>query len=313
MNSPRTASVLTGVLAAVCMLQAPAHAQSAQDHSTRAQLAPDFDPLASEMAAAIEESTKGSTGSVQVLVVDFENRTAPATELDHVLAAEFADSLRKHSRHFLVMNRDDLLHAITQQHLPETILSDAGAMKCLAPEFGATGTVEGKVEYAPDGAVLQLSALLAKPYKSFFGKETVVPIPDQMRELLSKPLPAPQPFFTTEEKVWVNPDHPPLGDDAVFVQEAGDQRFKGPKCTSCPRPEFSDDAMRTRFQGTILLRVQILADGFPARISVIKGLPCGLTEKAFEAVEHWIFKPAMRADGTPVAVVVPVEVTFRLY
>jgi TonB family protein len=313
MNIPCATLVLAGALAAPCALPAPARAQSGQDTSTREQQAPDFDALASEMATAIEESTKGHTESFRVFVVDFENRTGPATELDHVLAADFADSLRKHSRHFQVLNRDELLHATTELHLSEAILSDSGAMKCLAPELGAAGTVEGRVEYAPDGAVLQLSALLARPYKSFFGKEVVVPIPDQMRELMSKPTPAPEPFFITDKRVWVNPDHPPLDDSVVLVQAPGEERFVGPTCARCPRPDFSEDAMRTKFQGTILLRVQILADGIPARISVLKGLPCGLTEKAFDAVEHWTFKPAIRADGTPVPVEVPVEVIFRVY
>jgi len=298
---------------AVCALPAPARAQSAEGTSTRAQQAPDFDALAAEMATAIEESTNGHTGSFGVIVVDFENRTGPATELDHALADDFADSLRKHSRHFRVLNRDELLHATAERHLSEAILSDSGAMKCLAPELGAAGTVEGSVEYAPDGAVLQLSALLARPYKSFFGKEVVVPIPDQMRELMSKPTPAPEPFFITDKRVWVNPDHPPLDDSMVLIQAPGEKQFEGPTCARCPRPDFSEDAMRTRFQGTILLRVQILPDGIPARISVVKGLPCGLTEKAFDAVERWTFQPAMRADGTPVAVEVPVEVTFRMY
>jgi len=36
-------------------------------------------------------------------------------------------------------------------------------------------------------------------------------------------------------------------------------------------------------------------------------------EEAYNAIKKWKFKPAMRADGTPIATVVPVEVTFRLY
>jgi TonB family protein len=178
---------------------------------------------------------------------------------------------------------------------------------------GAAGTVEGRVEYAPDGAVLQLSALLARPYKSFFGKEVVVPIPDQMRELMSKPTPAPEAFFITDKRVWVNPDQPPVSDDVVSLETDGEKGYVFPRCLSCPKPDFSENAMRTKFQGAIVLRVQILADGIPARISVVKGLPCGLTEKAFDAVEHWTFIPAKLPDGTPVPVEVPVEVVFRLY
>jgi protein TonB len=45
---------------------------------------------------------------------------------------------------------------------------------------------------------------------------------------------------------------------------------------------------------------------------VVKGPGLGLEEKAVEAVKQWRFKPALGPSGKPVAVVVPIEVTFRL-
>jgi outer membrane biosynthesis protein TonB len=38
-----------------------------------------------------------------------------------------------------------------------------------------------------------------------------------------------------------------------------------------------------------------------------------LDEQAFYAIKKWKFRPAKNKDGTSVAVIVPVEVTFRLY
>ena len=38
-----------------------------------------------------------------------------------------------------------------------------------------------------------------------------------------------------------------------------------------------------------------------------------LEEKAVEAVRGWRFKPAIGPNGKPVATLVPVEVTFRLF
>jgi TonB family protein len=37
-----------------------------------------------------------------------------------------------------------------------------------------------------------------------------------------------------------------------------------------------------------------------------------LDEKAIEAVKKWRFNPARDADGHPVAIAVPMDVTFRL-
>jgi protein TonB len=45
----------------------------------------------------------------------------------------------------------------------------------------------------------------------------------------------------------------------------------------------------------------------------VKGPGLGLEEKAIEAVKGWKFKPAVGPSGKPVATIVPIEVTFRLY
>jgi TonB family protein len=77
-------------------------------------------------------------------------------------------------------------------------------------------------------------------------------------------------------------------------------------------PEFSDEARRSKYQGTVLLRVIIGVDGKPHDISVVRSLGMGLDEKAVEAARLWRFEPALR-DGRPVPVEVNMEVGFHLY
>lgn len=129
---------------------------------------------------------------------------------------------------------------------------------------------------------------------------------------MSKRAPPPPPYATKEKRVWVNPDEPPLSDDEVTKLKTGDGKTV-PACVYCPNPGFSDDAVRAKAQGHVVVGVQVSANGYPSKISLVRGLPCGLTDKAFEAVERWRFKPATDANGAPLAVIVPVEVTFRLY
>jgi TonB family protein len=57
----------------------------------------------------------------------------------------------------------------------------------------------------------------------------------------------------------------------------------------------------------------ISANGDLQQIRPLRLLGYGLDEQAFNAIKKWKFKPATREDGTPVATIVPVEVTFRLY
>jgi TonB family protein len=54
------------------------------------------------------------------------------------------------------------------------------------------------------------------------------------------------------------------------------------------------------------------AQGNPEQIKVQHSLDAGLDQKAIDAVKHWEFEPAMK-DGEPVAVMINVEVNFRLY
>jgi TonB family protein len=86
-----------------------------------------------------------------------------------------------------------------------------------------------------------------------------------------------------------------------------------PTCIYCPDPLYSDEARKAKYQGTVVLYVIITADGRAVDIHVAKGPGLGLEEKAIEAVRTWRFKPALGPNGRPVAVSIPIEVTFRLF
>ncbi len=79
-----------------------------------------------------------------------------------------------------------------------------------------------------------------------------------------------------------------------------------------PEPEYSEEARRAKFQGSVILSAIIGSDGRPRDLRVARSLGMGLDEKAMEAVNKWRFAPAMK-DGYPVAVQVNIEVIFRLY
>jgi periplasmic protein TonB len=78
-----------------------------------------------------------------------------------------------------------------------------------------------------------------------------------------------------------------------------------------PEPEYSEEARKAKYQGSVTLAIVILADGSTSNIRVIRPLGLGLDEKAIEAVTKWRFRPSMK-DGKAVAVSANVEVNFRL-
>ncbi len=85
-----------------------------------------------------------------------------------------------------------------------------------------------------------------------------------------------------------------------------------PRLIYGPDPEFSEEARKAKYQGTVVLWVIVGTDGRTRDIRIARPLGLGLDAKAVEAVRVWRFEPA-RKDGVPVPVQVSVEVNFRLY
>ena len=85
-----------------------------------------------------------------------------------------------------------------------------------------------------------------------------------------------------------------------------------PKALYAPDPEYSEEARKAKYQGTVVLWLVVDANGRPQQIRVQRSLGMGLDEKAIEAVKQWKFDPAHK-DGQAVPVMINVEVNFRLY
>ena len=85
-----------------------------------------------------------------------------------------------------------------------------------------------------------------------------------------------------------------------------------PRAIYDPDPEYSEQARKAKYQGSVLLWAVIDAGGHPRDLRIARSLGMGLDEKATEAVSKWRFAPAIK-DGRPVAVQISIEVVFRLY
>ncbi len=76
-------------------------------------------------------------------------------------------------------------------------------------------------------------------------------------------------------------------------------------------PEFSEEARKAKYQGTVLLAIEIDTSGHPANLRILQGLGMGLDEKAIQAVSRWRFRPGLQ-NGKPAVTSATVQVTFRL-
>ena len=80
---------------------------------------------------------------------------------------------------------------------------------------------------------------------------------------------------------------------------------------SAPQPQYTEEARRARVQGVVILQAIVDCRGHVTNITVLQGLPMGLTEAAIDAISRWRFEPA-RLDGRPVSVYYNLTVNFRL-
>jgi TonB family protein len=94
----------------------------------------------------------------------------------------------------------------------------------------------------------------------------------------------------------------------VYKMEDG---ITPPRLVEKVEPGYSEEARAARVEGTVLLRVEITAEGAAQNIQVMQGIGSGLNEKAVEAVQQWHFAPGTK-DGEPVTVLATIEVNFRL-
>src|SRR5215207_1208269 len=79
-----------------------------------------------------------------------------------------------------------------------------------------------------------------------------------------------------------------------------------------PEPGFTEDARKNNVTGVVRLRAILHASGGIQGISVVKGLPDGLTEKAISAARQIRFTPAEK-DGRSVSQYVVLEYNFNIY
>jgi protein TonB len=79
-----------------------------------------------------------------------------------------------------------------------------------------------------------------------------------------------------------------------------------------PAPEYPALAMRRNWQGTVLLRVHVLATGKPGEIQIQKSSGRDqLDDAALAAVKRWSFAPAKQGNS-PVDGWVSVPIDFKL-
>ena len=161
-----------------------------------------------------------------------------------------------------------------------------------APVLGAEVLIIGTIERVGNHYALRVVPVRVASSEPLMAISAVIDTSEFLESMLA-PLPAGVPLLTAASQT---PD------------------ITMPSCIYCPDPSYSDLARREKIQGHNLFHVVVTSAGEAEQVRPVKMIGRGLDEQAYYAIKKWKFKPAtLKADGTPVKVIVPVEVTFRLY
>jgi TonB family protein len=95
----------------------------------------------------------------------------------------------------------------------------------------------------------------------------------------------------------------------VFTSREVDSKVQ---ILSKPKPSYTEDARKNQVQGTVVLRVVFSSAGSVTNITLVRGLPNGLSERAIAAAREIKFTPATK-DGRAVSVSMLLEYNFNLY
>jgi hypothetical protein len=85
-----------------------------------------------------------------------------------------------------------------------------------------------------------------------------------------------------------------------------------PKVLHTVDPEFSEEARRKKFNGSVVLAVTVEPTGQTGDIWLARAAGMGLDEQGAKAVRGYVFQPAT-CGGTPVAVALQIGVNFQIF
>jgi len=249
--------------------------------------------IAGELAEKIQKSKakaeKGQPGP-KVLVLIFP------------LAEELSAALKSRADRFVVAERQPALDLVRQLKLPPREYTQLNVAAWLGWKTGAQLVVTGHLAESGGRVRLDLSLVRVDRERDPVHLRREFARTAETLALVESGRPRRQLRLVESE--------PQEGEP---VAKPGKNGVGSPKCAWCPNPQFTEEGVRwlRSYQGIVLLRIVVTADGKAKDIEVLQGAACGLTERAVAAVRQWRFEPARDADGNPVAVRISIEVNFR--
>jgi TonB family protein len=242
----------------------------------------DLNSLAKEFSKALEKAQIHT-----VIVSDFVHDKDRVSLQGVLLADRFWFALLQSQRGFRTLNRD-LLRAGVYNHPPAGDTSRKDEREA-ANAAGADVLITGKIDQDAKAFIITITASNVSSGKQIEQRSASIPRTRPLDELALESV-------------------PPNG----LIYLLGQNGVSTPSCLYCPNPQYSEQALKDKIEGTAVVEAIIDSSGRAQRVWEVSGLSDGLTEQALDIVRQWRFKPAQDPKGAAVTVMAPVDVAFRL-
>jgi TonB family protein len=221
-----------------------------------------------------------------IYVSDFTDESGKFSFLGRFFAATFAQLLDEGAMGFAVIDRPQVRRNLSDAGQADRQPADPDALAKVISEIGADAIVSGTV--ALNGNAATLNIFMRTPS----GKELAkLRYDENLNGVLRADLEASQ-------------------SGSIFYS-AGLDGVSLPKCVQCPAPDWPTGQGSPGRDGNVVLSILVTAEGNAAQMRVAESLDPVFDKAALECVRSWVFEPAQDADGNPVPVRLPVQITFK--
>lgn len=245
---------------------------------------PTFDDFGDLLARQIEEAKIH-----KLALTGFVTPEGAASPRGKYLAALLCESWSRRHAGLVIVKPTSFGETLAAKKLSLQDLETADTLKQLGTALGIEAVVVGSLADTADGYLLTVTGRAVSDGTLLFAKVQPVAHSHVLDSLAATD-----------------------ADTSTSAPQAGVNGVGVPVCSYQPSPVFPAEARKAKVSSahTILLAV-ITLEGRATNIRVIKDPGYGFAESAVEKLTEWRCKPARDKNKLPVAVTIPIEITFR--
>lgn len=259
---------------------------------------PKLNSLADQMARGINQNLSpppSKNHEVTVLVFDFADNKGEMTQLGIQLADQLTEALRNRIPGLKPAKRSDLRDFIERERLDSAEFQSDAVAHWAARTLEVNLSILGTIDAEENGIELHLR-VIGRDHRKRVA---------QASALLD---------WSVERHLLHNRSVLPLASSPHWKDvPVADLTGRGkPKCLDCPQPGYSEAARMARIEGRAVAQVLVGKDGRVQDVALLRGLPCGLSNRVITMLKLWRFEPVPGSKGEPAVVQFPVEINFHL-